>query len=286
MDQSAPRRPARRGDGAKRAAARRDGRPYRRRPALRHPRPSAAAGRTADRERADQALLGEPRAGARSVAASRRRRADRACAASRRDCSAAVAARHRANCSRSGSRWRRSPRASPRNRRTRRRRARFVEEIAMIFADAPRRMETYLDENAAFHAADAEPRRQQAIAGAVGAPAPDADHGPGRRRADGRSDAALRSASTARSPRRSSTATAPRRPRRCAPISNAPQRWRSPAAKPTSNRRRRCDYLHPPPSRRAATIDPSTRSGASNMAWWPQSASSAVDHDLSLLQAA
>jgi DNA-binding GntR family transcriptional regulator len=32
-------------------------------------------------------------------------------------------------------------------------RARFVEEIAMIFADAPRRMETYLDENAAFHAA-------------------------------------------------------------------------------------------------------------------------------------
>jgi DNA-binding GntR family transcriptional regulator len=32
-------------------------------------------------------------------------------------------------------------------------RARFVEAIAMIFADAPRRMETYLDENAAFHAA-------------------------------------------------------------------------------------------------------------------------------------
>jgi DNA-binding GntR family transcriptional regulator len=32
-------------------------------------------------------------------------------------------------------------------------RARFVEEIAMIFADASRRMETYLDENAAFHAA-------------------------------------------------------------------------------------------------------------------------------------
>ena len=32
-------------------------------------------------------------------------------------------------------------------------RARFVEEIAPIFADAPRRMETYLDENAAFHAA-------------------------------------------------------------------------------------------------------------------------------------
>ena len=32
-------------------------------------------------------------------------------------------------------------------------RARFGEAIAMIFADAPRRMETYLDENAAFHAA-------------------------------------------------------------------------------------------------------------------------------------
>ena len=32
-------------------------------------------------------------------------------------------------------------------------RARFVDEIAPIFADAPRRMETYLDENAAFHAA-------------------------------------------------------------------------------------------------------------------------------------
>jgi len=32
-------------------------------------------------------------------------------------------------------------------------RARFIEDIAMIFADAPRRMETYLDENAAFHAA-------------------------------------------------------------------------------------------------------------------------------------
>ena len=32
-------------------------------------------------------------------------------------------------------------------------RARFVEEIAPIFAEAPRRMETYLDENAAFHAA-------------------------------------------------------------------------------------------------------------------------------------
>ena len=32
-------------------------------------------------------------------------------------------------------------------------RARFVDEIAMIFAEAPRRMETYLDENAAFHAA-------------------------------------------------------------------------------------------------------------------------------------
>jgi len=32
-------------------------------------------------------------------------------------------------------------------------RARFIEEIAMIFADAPRRMETYLGENAAFHAA-------------------------------------------------------------------------------------------------------------------------------------
>jgi DNA-binding GntR family transcriptional regulator len=32
-------------------------------------------------------------------------------------------------------------------------RASFVEAIAMIFADAPRRMETYLDENAAFHAA-------------------------------------------------------------------------------------------------------------------------------------
>jgi DNA-binding GntR family transcriptional regulator len=32
-------------------------------------------------------------------------------------------------------------------------RARFVEAIAPIFADAPRRMETYLDENAAFHAA-------------------------------------------------------------------------------------------------------------------------------------
>jgi DNA-binding GntR family transcriptional regulator len=30
-------------------------------------------------------------------------------------------------------------------------RARFVEEIAPIFADAPRRMESYLDENAAFH---------------------------------------------------------------------------------------------------------------------------------------
>jgi len=30
-------------------------------------------------------------------------------------------------------------------------RARFAEEIAPIFADAPRRMETYLDENAAFH---------------------------------------------------------------------------------------------------------------------------------------
>jgi len=44
-----------------------------------------------------------------------------------------------ANCSRSGSRWRRSPRGSLR--------------VAMIFADASRRMETYLDENAAFHAA-------------------------------------------------------------------------------------------------------------------------------------
>ena len=32
-------------------------------------------------------------------------------------------------------------------------RARFAEEIAMIFAEAPRRMESYLDENAAFHAA-------------------------------------------------------------------------------------------------------------------------------------
>jgi DNA-binding GntR family transcriptional regulator len=32
-------------------------------------------------------------------------------------------------------------------------RARFIEEIAMIFAEAPRRMEAYLDENAAFHAA-------------------------------------------------------------------------------------------------------------------------------------
>lgn len=32
-------------------------------------------------------------------------------------------------------------------------RANFVEKIAMIFADAPRRMETYLDENAGFHAA-------------------------------------------------------------------------------------------------------------------------------------
>ncbi len=32
-------------------------------------------------------------------------------------------------------------------------RARFIEEIAMIFAEAPRRMETYIDENAAFHAA-------------------------------------------------------------------------------------------------------------------------------------
>jgi len=32
-------------------------------------------------------------------------------------------------------------------------RARFVEETAMIFAEAPRRMEAYLDENAAFHAA-------------------------------------------------------------------------------------------------------------------------------------
>jgi len=32
-------------------------------------------------------------------------------------------------------------------------RARFVEEIAMIFAEAPRRMETYIDENVAFHAA-------------------------------------------------------------------------------------------------------------------------------------
>lgn len=32
-------------------------------------------------------------------------------------------------------------------------RARFVAEIAPIFADAPRRMEAYLDENAAFHAA-------------------------------------------------------------------------------------------------------------------------------------
>jgi len=32
-------------------------------------------------------------------------------------------------------------------------RAHFVEAIAPIFADAPRRMKTYLDENAAFHAA-------------------------------------------------------------------------------------------------------------------------------------
>ena len=32
-------------------------------------------------------------------------------------------------------------------------RARFVEEIGMIFADAPRRLGEYLDENAAFHAA-------------------------------------------------------------------------------------------------------------------------------------
>jgi len=32
-------------------------------------------------------------------------------------------------------------------------RAQFIEEIAMIFAEAPRRMEAYLDENAAFHAA-------------------------------------------------------------------------------------------------------------------------------------
>ena len=32
-------------------------------------------------------------------------------------------------------------------------RARFIEAIAMIFAEAPRRMESYLDENAAFHAA-------------------------------------------------------------------------------------------------------------------------------------
>lgn len=32
-------------------------------------------------------------------------------------------------------------------------RARFVEAIAMIFVEAPRRMEAYLDENAAFHAA-------------------------------------------------------------------------------------------------------------------------------------
>jgi DNA-binding GntR family transcriptional regulator len=32
-------------------------------------------------------------------------------------------------------------------------RMRFVEEIGMIFADAPRRMSEYLDENAAFHAA-------------------------------------------------------------------------------------------------------------------------------------
>jgi len=32
-------------------------------------------------------------------------------------------------------------------------RARFVEEIAPIFANAPRRVEAYLDENAAFHAA-------------------------------------------------------------------------------------------------------------------------------------
>ena len=32
-------------------------------------------------------------------------------------------------------------------------RARFIEEIAPIFAEAPRRMEAYLDENAAFHLA-------------------------------------------------------------------------------------------------------------------------------------
>jgi len=32
-------------------------------------------------------------------------------------------------------------------------RARFIEAIAMIFAEAPRRMEAYLDENAAFHTA-------------------------------------------------------------------------------------------------------------------------------------
>ena len=32
-------------------------------------------------------------------------------------------------------------------------RAQFIEEIAMIFAETPRRMEAYLDENAAFHAA-------------------------------------------------------------------------------------------------------------------------------------
>ena len=32
-------------------------------------------------------------------------------------------------------------------------RARFIEAIAMIFVEAPRRVETYLEENAAFHAA-------------------------------------------------------------------------------------------------------------------------------------
>ena len=101
-----------------------------------------------------------------------------------------VAARHRASCSRSGSKWRRWPRGSPRNRRTggaralRRRDRADLRRRAAAHGALSRRERRLPPRRAA-------PRRQPAIAGAVGAAAAAADHGPGRRRADRRGPAGL-----------------------------------------------------------------------------------------------
>ena len=98
---------------------------------------------------------------------------------------------------RSGSKWRRSPRGSPLRPDAPERRARFVDAIQPIYADAPRDPCEYLEENAAFHDAVMALAGNLAAARSGGAAAIAAHHGPGRRRADASRARGVGAASTA-----------------------------------------------------------------------------------------